>query len=252
VRPAVRHLSYRGQAPLLGGGSGTQHTLAVALRRVRMIRHVPTVPTRRVVGCEASPVYSRRPEGRTTKGTSQSGNLTVVQSSGSVCSACARWRDQRERLGGGLVRGEDGVENALHATFAEQKRHPPQQRHPLDVERGQLQCVGQPKLLVAEQCIGKSQARRRLALVLGVLGGQAVDRRVVGIELLRQVAERAGLRGTSSGAGDAVPARRRFDAGAPSLGCFGGRRRRRTRACVGSSGASRQRTLSLAASSVRV
>ena len=103
------------------------------------------------------------------------------------------------------VRREDRIEDVPDPPVVDHERESLEERHPARLEGGQPERAGELERLVAQHREGQVKPLGHLALVIGRLGAECDDPNAELRELGVRVAERAGLRSASAGAGDLVP-----------------------------------------------
>ena len=126
------------------------------------------------------------------------------------------WAQPIDHVARAPIRREYRVEDVLDRAVVDHQGEALQERHPAGLEGGQTHRRRQLKALVRQDGEGQVQALRRLALVVGVLGGEAeqvVD--AEGLQLGEVVTEGAGLGCAAPRARDHVPPLGVLDAGPP-------------------------------------
>lgn len=103
------------------------------------------------------------------------------------------------------VRREDRIEDVPDPPVVDHERESLEERHPARLEGGQPERAGELERLVAQHGKGQVKALGHLALVVGRLRAERQHASAEIRELRVRVAERAGLRSASAGAGDLVP-----------------------------------------------
>ena len=96
---------------------------------------------------------------------------------------------------------EHRVPDPLDAPVALEPAETSEQHLSADGERGQSKRVGERPVGVAQHREGEVEPLGQLTLVRGLLGAQAEDASAEDAEVLRQVAEGAGLGSAAAGAG---------------------------------------------------
>ena len=104
-----------------------------------------------------------------------------------------------------FIRREDGIENLGDLAAFDDPRHAFHQALPVIFKGGEPEGVDQFEFGVAQDFKGQVDALDEFFLIFGALGAGAKNLEAKRLEFLVQIAEAAGVRGATAGAGDDVP-----------------------------------------------